>query len=1129
MKKSQREFLVNRAIAILVTASLVVTFSLICEAPRALAQSAVASLSGTVEDPNGAVVPEATVTILNPSTGFTREATTNAAGNYTFPSLAPGSYTVTARSTGFASVEVKDVVLNVNDNRSLQIQLKVGDVGEVVQVTAEASLIDESPAVTNTVDRTFVERLPLNGRSFQSLIALSPGVIVAGTNISDQGQFNVNGQRASSNGFYVDGVSANFGGASGANLYQFAGGSLPALTAQGGTNNLVSVDALQEFTIQTSTYAPEFGRQPGAQISILTRSGTNRYNGAVFEYLRNEALDANDFFINARPLTAQQIAQGLTKQPRVPLRQNQFGGVFGGPLPLPRFGEGGPSLYSGKDRTFFFFSYEGLRLRQPQNLVTDVPTLAARQNAPVALRPFLNSYPLPNGPVSLLDPNAAEFATSFSDPSDLNTYSLRLDHTVNKRLQIFGRYNDATSSSQVRGSEGAPASAFLNSVFKTRTTTIGAISPLTSKLVNDFRFNYSTQQNASTSVLDTYGGAVPFTSSAFFAGASQATEENGLFAFGFFGQLRSTTLFSGLNTTNTQRQTNIVDHLSVVKGNHSLKFGVDYRRLSPIFDPRDYVAAAFYNNVTGALANLPAATQTQQSVRGVFGFKNLGFYAQDTWKTTPRLTLTYGLRYDLDYAPTLEGTDPLTATSAGFDDPRQLALAPQGTPLFKTTYNNFAPRIGAAYQLRQTAGWETVVRGGFGVFYDLASQYVGQIGQVTFPPFGALNQLFGPGICPAFGLPLGCSQGTQGAIFPLTTAGAVPPPLTRSTTNTAGITYINPEIKMPYSYQWNAAVEQRLWTDQTLSVSYVASRGYRLLQAEQVFGVGTDPNFNSPVLIDNIADSQYDSMQVQFQRRLSRGLQALASYTWAHSIDSASSGGILSNTTNLFSRSRSEANRGNSDFDIRHAFNAAVSYNIPTPFENRAARAILGGWALDNIFTVRSALPLSVTTFGLLPPGETATIRPDVVPGVPIYLFDDRFPGGKAINPAAFTRPPFVLDAAGVRRSTRQGNAGRNAFRGFGAFQLDLALRREFNIRESTRLQLRGDFFNVMNHANFGGVVTGLGFNAVTGLPAPSPQFGRATSLLGRSLGSGGVSGGFSPLYQIGGPRSIQLSVKLLF
>ena len=1116
MKKFQREFLINRIFTILMTASLVITFSLICGMPRALAQSTVANLSGTVVDPAGAVVPGAAVTIVDPATNLTRETVTNDAGIYTFPSLAPGSYMVTARSSGFAAAEIKDVVLNVNDRRSLQIQLTVGDVGATVQVTAEPSLVDESPAVTTTVDRTLVENLPLPGRSFQGLIALSPGVVVTGTDLFDQGQFSVNGQRRSSNGFYVDGVSANFGGASGANFGQQAGGSLPAFSAQGGTNSLVSVDALQEFTIQTSTYAAEFGRQPGAQISILTRSGKNKFEGTLFEYFRNDALDANDFFNNKLGL------------PKPPLRLNQFGGVLGGPLYLPHFGEGGPVFTSGKDRTFFFFSYEGLRLSQPQNRQTDVPSLAARAAAPAAIRPFFNAYPLPNGPVSPTDPNTAQFNASFSDPSDLNTYSIRIDHHVNDRLQIFGRYNDSKGNTIARApvSDQLSASSVFDTDFITRTLTLGAISPFTNSLVNDFRFNYSTNQTAGRTAIDNFGGAVPFTVSDFFAGTPQPfTAETGLFGFQLFGGARQASLFTGKNTTNTQKQINIVDHLSVVKGNHNLKFGVDYRRLSPSFDPRAYVGAVFYLDFTAAIANLPAATVVQQSRQGNFYFNNLGFYAQDTWKAAPRLTLTYGLRYDLDFTPTLGGgLQPLAVTSAGFDDPRQLALAPEGTQLYKTTYNNFAPRVGVAYQLRQKAGQETILRGGFGVFYDLASQYVGQIAQANTPPFGAASQLFGPGICPLFGIPPPCPF-TAG-VFPLTPASSAPPPITRDISASFGLSFINPEIKLPYSLQWNLAVEQSLGSNQTLSVSYVASRGYRLLQSESVGGT-VSPNFNSPLLLDNTADSQYDSMQVQFQRRLSQGLQAIASYTWAHSIDSASTASLVSRSSG-FARSRPEGNRGNSDFDIRHAFNAAVSYNIPAPFENKPLRAILGGWSLDAIFVARTAPPLTVITFGLTPPFENAFIRPDLVPGVPIFLFGDQYPGGKALNPAAFVRPPTAVDATGVRRVTRQGTAGRNAFRGFGAYQLDFALRREFKLRERLRLQFKGELFNIFNHPNFGAVDTTLSFNAA-GQSSPSPTFGQSTSMLGRSLGAGGIGGGFSPLFQIGGPRSTQLSLRLVF
>ena len=1122
MKRLQNEFRINRAVMFLIMTAFVVSVGLIYSVPSVLGQSDTATLSGTVVDPAGAVVPGVTVTIVNPATNFTREITTNDDGIYTFPALTPGTYTVSGRRQGFSAVEIKEVVLNVNDKRSLQIQLTVGDVGAVVQVTAEPSLVDESPAVTTLIDRTLVENLPLPGRSFQGLIALSPGVVVTGTDTQDQGQFSVNGQRRSSNAFYVDGVSANFGGASGANLGQSAGGSLPALSGQGGTNSLVSVDALQEFTIQTSTYAAEFGRQPGAQISILTRSGTNQFNGTLFEYFRNDALDANDWFNNALRLE------------KPPLRLNQFGGVLGGPLYLPRFGEGVPTLYSGKDRTFFFFSYEGLRLGQPQTRVTDVPSLAARAAAPPTIRPFLNAYPLPNGPVSSIDPNQAVFNASYSDPSTLDTYSIRIDHLVNQRLQLFGRYNDSSGKNRARGTvaDGNAASSVTDTDFKTRTLTLGAISPFTSSLVNDFRFNYSTQVTDSKQFLDSFGGAVPVSASAFFSSPQPFTEENALLGFLVIGSsilpARNASYFIGKNTTNTQKQLNIVDHLSVVTGSHSLKFGVDYRRLSPEFSPRDFVGAGAYDTFTNAIANLAYVNITQQSRQGSFYFNNLGLYAQDTWKATRRLTLTYGLRYDLDFVPTFsDGLNPLSVTSAGFTDVTQLALAPPGTPLYKTTYNNFAPRVGVAYQLRQKPGQETVLRGGFGVFYDLASQDTGRIAQVNYPPFGANRQLLGPALCPLFGIPPNLC--TFDAAFPIPPSQSTPPVIGTLDATSTGLTFINPKLKLPRSLQWNVAVEQSLGSNQTVSVSYVASRGDRLLQQESVGGL-VGGIFNFPSLIDNNADSQYDSMQVQFQRRLSQGFQAIASYTWAHSIDSASTSSVFSNANNGFSRSRPDANRANSDFDIRHAFNTAVSYNIPTPFENKALRAILGGWSTDAIFVARTASPLTVRTFGLVPPFETASIRPDVVPGVPIYLFDDAFPGGRRLNPAAFERPPTAI-VGGVRRVTRQGTAGRNQFRGFGAWQLDFALRREFKLGERARLQYKGELFNIFNHPNFAGVTTTLGFNATTGLPTPASAatFGLATQMLGRSLGAGGLGGGFSPLFQIGGPRSTQLSLKLVF
>src|SRR6266542_6137575 len=399
-----------------------VLFLICCLCVTAYAQSSTATLSGTVVDQDGAVVPGANITVINAATAQQRQATTNDRGDFTVPLLPPATYTIRVERQGFAIAEVSNVILNVNDQKSLQIQLKAGNITEMVKVTADAPLINESPAVGTVVDRQFAENIPLNGRSFQSLITLTPGVVLTKTaEGSEQGQFSINGQRGDANYFTIDGVSANIGVNVTSGLAQAVGGALPGFSASGGTNNLVSIDALQEFKIQTSTYAAEFGRTPGGQISIATRSGTNDFHGTFFEYFRNDVLDANDWFANANRL------------PKPAERQNDFGGVLGGPI--------------FKNRTFFFFSYEGLRLRQPQVGLTEVPSLcfrgsgvcpAGQSPAATSIQPLLNALPLPNGPT--VRNGVAQFNASYSNPASLDATSIRIDHALNSKLTMFGRY-----------------------------------------------------------------------------------------------------------------------------------------------------------------------------------------------------------------------------------------------------------------------------------------------------------------------------------------------------------------------------------------------------------------------------------------------------------------------------------------------------------------------------------------------------------------------------------------------------------------------------------------------------------------------------------------------------------------
>jgi hypothetical protein len=357
-------------------------------------------------------------------------------------------------------------MVEVDQRARLDFALTVGSKTETITVEGRAPLLNTSDASVSTViDHPFVENLPLNGRSFASLIDLTPGVALTPSNSYEQGQFSVNGQRPDANYFLVDGVSANLGtSGGGSTLGQGGAGQLPATSAFGGTSNLVSLDALEEFRIQTSTFAPEYGRTPGAQISVVTKSGTNAFHGTAFEYFRNDKLDANDWFANANGLA------------RPELRQNDFGGVLGGPIV--------------KDKLFFFGSYEGLRVRQPHVADTYVPSLASRQNAPAAVQPLLNAFPLPNGPD--LGNGTAGFSASYSDPSTLNSSGIRIDYLTSQKVTIFGRYSDAPSEIDQRGTSSAYAYSTVQEVkYRTQSLTLGSNQAITPALTNEFRFNYS--------------------------------------------------------------------------------------------------------------------------------------------------------------------------------------------------------------------------------------------------------------------------------------------------------------------------------------------------------------------------------------------------------------------------------------------------------------------------------------------------------------------------------------------------------------------------------------------------------------------------------------------------------------
>lgn len=1025
------------------------------------AQTSTATLSGVVVDPQDGTVAGVAVTLTDPARGLERKAISNDSGAFLFAQLPPSTYQILAAGTGFANAKLTGLVLNADDTRTIRVRLTVAGRGDTIVVTDEAPLVRESPAVATTVDRKFIENQPLNGRSFQSLIQLSPGVVVTSAGLVSQGQFSVNGQRPGSNAFSVDGVSANFGLPAATSPYEGAGGSVPSMSAQGGTSSLASVDAVQEFTIQTSTYAPEYGRQPGAQVAIVTRSGTNTLHGSAFNYFRNDKLDANSWFGNFNGIR------------RPALRQNDFGFTIGGPVVLPK-------LYDGRNRTFFFLSYEGLRLIQPVvKTGLRVPSLAARANATGAVKALLEAFPLPVAEPLAGTPLETPYAVGYSNPSDLNATSFRIDHSLTDRVTIFGRYNHAPSETRERGRFATP-SFVANLPNETRTFTVGSTAVLSPSLNNDVRFNYSYSMAAQIYEQDTFGGAKLLSNDILFP--SFVDPAKSLYYL-TIGGADENTISPGTFSRNVQRQINIVDTASWNRGAHAMKFGIDYRRLSPTIGGREYGKTLVVPTITQlATGIVPSGTVTR--IPGFLEpvYQNLSLFAQDAWRINSRLTFTYGLRWEWNPAP----SNTPARTVAGLGNPATAVLAPAGTPFYRTPMKSFAPRLGIAYQPFATRG--TVVRAGFGTFYDLGYTLLGTALSPTLFPFATSRTVSNTPI-------------QDPVLFADVPSINLNPPYPR-------LFAMDPDFTAPRTYQYSFGIEQPLGTSDSFSLTYVGSAGRKLGRVESLLpAVSGNPNFTRIDLVSSNAYSDYNSLQAQWKRRMSHHLQGLVSYTWSKSLDTSSDD---SNTNFLppSNRYTASTDRGPSSFDSRQTFTGSVTYEIPSFSSNRAAKAIFGGFALDSIVRARTALPVLVVTgrdaLGL---GITTVSRPDYVGGQPLYLYGDGYPGGWVFNRNAF-------DATTPQAQGRQGTLGRNVLRGFGLKQVDLSLRRHFRISERFGADLRADAFNLLNTPNFGNP-SGVMTNA---------NFGRTTAIL-----STGVTGGQNPQFQIGGPRSVQLGLRLQF
>jgi hypothetical protein len=830
-------------------AALLLVVTLLCVG-LVFAQSTNASINGLVLDPTGAAIAGADVVVVNDVTGVQLATKTNGEGIYVVSNLPPGPYRIQVSNRGFKTIIKPDIIIHVQDALAINFTLPIGAASEVVTVRGGTSLVNaENAAVSTVVDRTYVENMPLNGRSFQDLILLTPGVVTSSPqttfpagDINTHGEFSVNGQRTESNYYTVDGVSANISIRPVGDTRVAVGGSLPASTSLGTTQALISLDALEEFRVQSSTFSAEYGRNPGGQFSFASRAGVNQWHGTAYDYVRNDVFDANDWFNN------------LNSLPRMALRQNDFGGTLGGPVSIP-------SRYNGKDKTFFFFSYEGLRLTQPQPATPSfVPDLcmrgqtvscpSGRMPAPNALQPLVNAFPLPNctstNPSCINPGNGlAGFLGAWTVPSQLDSTGIRFDQAFKERLRLFFRFSDTSSMVQSRDSFN-PAT-LTPQRYTTRTYTLGGTSAISKQDSNEFRLNYSSNEPTFSFRSSNFGGAQPVN----FAQLQRADPATFPFFSGAFGITFSpyfTEVLQG-QTLSKQRQWNAIDTVGVPLGRHQFKFGMDLRRLSPIVFPNTPRAAYVYFSESSIEANsvgLGAGTRNTPGFHPVY--LNLSAFTQDEWHLTSRLSLSLGLRWEVNPAPggaknnrpyTVEGSSVPTFT-----------LAPQGTPLWNTTWYNFAPRLGAAYSVRNSPGFETLVRGGGGVFFDTGQQ-VGSFGFMGpgFSQIVRFGSLFGsPASFPA----------PFAQINPTIVNPPVPP------INETMFAYA-PHLQLPYTLQWNASIQQSLGDKQALTISYVGSSGRRLLGENEFSQV--NPDFPDLIFVSNGPTSNYNALQVSVFRR----------------------------------------------------------------------------------------------------------------------------------------------------------------------------------------------------------------------------------------------------------------------
>ncbi len=1042
------------------------------------------TIYGTVTDTAGAAIGGAIVTIKNLDTNQTRSATTGEAGSYSVTLLPVGPYNVMIEAAGFRLFIREKLELEVNANLRVDGRLEVGEVTERVVVTAEVPQIDTASSTLGKVveERRIVE-LPLNGRNFLQLGVLQSGVVPPPSNINMLGSgtnstpggtsfnFSVNGQRLTSNNHLMDGVN---------NVEPFSGAAMV----------IPSPDSLREFRILTNAYTAEFGRAGGSIVTVITKSGSNRFHGSVYEFLRNDVFDARNFF-----------------SPEVPaLKQHQFGGTFGGRIV--------------RDKTFFFGSYEGFRQTKGVPQSTSVPSLLVRQGdfSQEAIKPIdpLTGQRFPNDiiPQQRIDPVARNVLTLYPLPNtgtnrwsgapvaenDRDQFVVRIDHNLTERNTIAGRYildqgsliSPGGSNVLNLGNVNVPGFA-LETANRFQNLMISDTHIFSQRVINDFRFSYQRANLTNeTPIVTQDPAAIGFT----YPTAVDVKAMPGIAVAGY------TAL--GYNFFN-ERLTNfyqILDNLSVNAGDHSLKFGGEVRhtRVFGLFPSIAFGSFGFTGLVTGnplgdlllgrPFLFLQAGGKADKKMRQTAFY----LYALDDFRVRRNLTLNLGLRYEV--APGFKGKEHLVLT---YKEGQQSTFNPQyptgllrptdpGVPatLFPTGKLNFAPRVGIAWD--PFSDGKSSVRAGYGIFYDDSSLV--QIYTVQQPPdFQPITSTVFP---PSFADPfLGNSPFNPPLTFPL----AFP--------NGFTTTWTAPDYKLPYIQHWNLTLQRQLTDALAVEVAYVGNKGTRLqgtTDANQaVWAPGAtpqnalarrpNPRIGNVLEISSRFNSNYHGLQTTVTQRLSRGLSFQAAYTWSKAIDDTSLPTGFFQVPGQQSRPQNsldiKAERGRSAFDIRHRFVTSYIYELPFFKQSTGLTShLLGGWKLNGIFQLQSGYPFTIIDTG--DPNRDTVADNDRTN----VIRNPSLPSGQRT-------PDRWFDTGAFQRFTPPafGNASRNMLDADGIVNFDMGLGKDFRFSEQRRLEFRWEIFNVFNHTNFAPPVNDLNaasFGRVlrTSTPERQMQFG---------------------------------------